>query len=264
MIKTPSKQTGSIHMVVIIILILALVGVLGFIFWQNFMQSPKADKDAQANQTDSLEKPSDVCVGYGDAVEKNKVFCSKNVGVEFKIPEVFVNKFQKKENYDVFKGGMDDAQGTLAGKSLEYYEATVASGEETLLLSVAKEPSRSGYSSVSDALQRTYFNETNGNLFLVNGPVSHYDSKTGMSTTTGGWSAGKTVPSFDVNGTKVYHGKVGDAGIVEDDYLTVVSDGIVVIKIKHTANPMDTPALNVSKSFTDLDTYLKQIKFLGQ
>jgi hypothetical protein len=261
MIKASPKQTGSVHVAIIVVLVLTLIGILGFVFWQNFMQS-KGNKDVQTNQNNSSGKSSDVCVGYGDAVEKAKVFCSKNVGVEFRIPEVFANKFQKKENYDVFKGGMEDSKGSLAGKSLDYYEAVVSSGKETLLLSVAKEPLRSGYSNVSHALQRTYFNEANGNLSLVKGPVRHYDSKTGTFAVTGGWSIGEPVPSFDVDGAKIYHGKTGDAGVVEDGYLTVAKTGVVVIKIKHVANPMDTPVLEADKPFSDLNTYLEQLKFL--
>lgn len=262
MIKTSSKQTGSAHVVIIVILVLAVVGTLGFVFWQNFMQSSEDNKNVQTNQNNSSEKSSDVCVGYGDAVEKDKVFCSKDIGVEFKIPGIFADKFQKKENYDVFKGGMEDSEGSAAGKSLDYYEAVVSSGKETLLLSVAKEPLRSGYSSVGHALQRTYFNEANSNLSLVNGPVRQYDSKTDTFTTTGGWSAGKSLPSFEVDGTKVYYGKTGDAGVVEDGYLTVVKDGMVVIKIKHVTNPMEAPVLDADKTFADLDTYLKQLTFL--
>jgi flagellar basal body-associated protein FliL len=262
MIKISSKQTGSAHVVIIVILVLALVATLGFVFWQNFMQSSKDNKDAQVSQNNSVGKSSDVCAGYGTAVEKDKVFCSKNIGVEFKIPEAFAGKFQKKENYDVFKGGMEDSEGSSAGKSLEYYEAVVSSGKESLLLSVAKEPLRSGYSSVNHALQQAYFNEANGILSLVNSPTRQYDSKTDTFTTTGSWSAGEQVPSFNVGDAKVYHGKTGDAGVVEDGYLTVVKGGVVVIKIKHVTDPMGAPVLDADKSFADLDASLKQLKFL--
>jgi hypothetical protein len=45
-----SKQTGSAHTVIIIVLVLALLGVLGFVFWQNFVNKP-ATKTAGASST---------------------------------------------------------------------------------------------------------------------------------------------------------------------------------------------------------------------
>lgn len=35
MVKKSSKQTGSAHVVIIVILVITLVGVLSFVFWQN-------------------------------------------------------------------------------------------------------------------------------------------------------------------------------------------------------------------------------------
>jgi hypothetical protein len=36
--KSRQNQSGSAHVVIIVILILALLGTLGFVFWQNFIQ----------------------------------------------------------------------------------------------------------------------------------------------------------------------------------------------------------------------------------
>jgi hypothetical protein len=49
MIKTSSKQTGSAHVVIIVILIIALISTLGFVFWQNFIA--KDDKVEPIVQT---------------------------------------------------------------------------------------------------------------------------------------------------------------------------------------------------------------------
>lgn len=46
MIKKSSKQTGSVHIAIIIILIVAILGGLGFMFWNNFM---KKDNDNSSN-----------------------------------------------------------------------------------------------------------------------------------------------------------------------------------------------------------------------
>ena len=262
MIKISSKQTGSTHVVIIIILVLVLIGALGFVFWRNFMQTPKNDRAVQVHQNSSSEKPAAACSGYDGIIEKGKGFCSKDVGIQLTIPEVFEGKFQKKENYDVSEGTMQDSKGQPAGKSLYNYEAIVSSGDETLSLSIAKEPSRSGYSTIRHALQRTYFNASNGSLTLVKSPMRHYDSETGTYSTTGSWSAGDPVPSFNVGTNKIYHGEVGDAGTVEDGYLTATENGIIVIKIKHVANPMNDTTLEMDKAFADLDAYIKQIKLL--
>jgi type II secretory pathway pseudopilin PulG len=42
-----SSQNGSAHVVVIAILVVALLGALGFIFWQNFVNTQKTNKAAE-------------------------------------------------------------------------------------------------------------------------------------------------------------------------------------------------------------------------
>lgn len=37
-VKKSQNQTGSAHVVIIVILVLAIMGLLGFVFWQNFIQ----------------------------------------------------------------------------------------------------------------------------------------------------------------------------------------------------------------------------------
>lgn len=239
MIKASFRQSGSAHVVIITILTILIFGALGFVFWQSFIRSPKPANENHVSQKNTEKLP--FCTNSNNVVEKDGTFCSENIGVKFKIPKEFVGKFQKKENYAVFKGRTEDSKETAAGKSLAYYEAVVSAEEETLSLSVAKEPLRSGYSSIGHALQRTYFNETNGILSLVR--------------------AGEPVPSFEVDGIKVYHGKMGDAGTVEDGYLMVLKNSVVIIKIKHVASPMNAPVLDIGKIFAELDGYLKDLKF---
>lgn len=56
MIKTSSKQTGSAHVVIIVILVVALLGTLGFVFWQNFIA--RDGKTEQAAQTSTQKEVS--------------------------------------------------------------------------------------------------------------------------------------------------------------------------------------------------------------
>ena len=47
------NQTGSAHIVIIIILVVALVGALGFVFWQNFLNKPSSTRDTTNSATKS-------------------------------------------------------------------------------------------------------------------------------------------------------------------------------------------------------------------
>lgn len=58
------SQTGSAHAVIIIVVIVALAGMLGFIFWNNFLkEKPKNDTNSQTSQTEA-EKPADPYSGW--------------------------------------------------------------------------------------------------------------------------------------------------------------------------------------------------------
>ena len=58
MIKKSQMQKGSAHVVIIVILIIALIGVLGFVFWQNFIKKDDVTKPATTAVSDeTTEKP---------------------------------------------------------------------------------------------------------------------------------------------------------------------------------------------------------------
>lgn len=46
--KKKQYQSGSAHIVVVILIILALIGALGFVYWRNFMQT-KSETDDKTN-----------------------------------------------------------------------------------------------------------------------------------------------------------------------------------------------------------------------
>lgn len=56
--KSNNRQNGSVHMIVIGILAVALVGVLGWIFWQNIVQKPQSQQTSLATN-DSTKVKSD-------------------------------------------------------------------------------------------------------------------------------------------------------------------------------------------------------------
>jgi hypothetical protein len=255
MIKNSQNQTGGVHIVIVVVLVVIIVGALGFVLWKNYLAPKVGPSTVETAQTEDSKCES-------DDVEVNGTFCSEEIGVMFKVPKAFSGKFEKTDNYEIFEGPMDNLEGTSAGKSLVFYKATIISGQETLSLSVAKEPLRSGYASIGHSLQNTYFNATTGSLYLVKSPTNEYDSSTDTFKTEEGWSEGESVPSFDVSGTKIYYGKIGDAGVVEDGYLMTINDNLVIVKIKHTQNPMNASSLDSDSSFTDLNDNLKLIKVL--
>ncbi|MDB5166970.1 MAG: hypothetical protein JWN26_115 [Candidatus Saccharibacteria bacterium] len=53
--KSRQSQAGSAHLVIIIVLVVALLGALGFVFWQNFINKPVANQ-ANSSQTTPTTK----------------------------------------------------------------------------------------------------------------------------------------------------------------------------------------------------------------
>lgn len=58
MIKNSRMQTGSAHVIIVIILVVALLGALGFIFWQNFIDKPDdtSSANAEISKTEDVER----------------------------------------------------------------------------------------------------------------------------------------------------------------------------------------------------------------
>lgn len=65
------SQTGSVHLVIIVILVAALFGALGFVFWQNFMQS----KSSSTQDNTAIKATSNT-----DSNSSNNVTASTVVG----------------------------------------------------------------------------------------------------------------------------------------------------------------------------------------
>lgn len=62
--KSLRHQSGSAHIVIVIMLVAAILGALGFIFWQNFLQ-PKATPEVESSiQTEEKPSPSIIKDGY--------------------------------------------------------------------------------------------------------------------------------------------------------------------------------------------------------
>ena len=52
------SQKGSAHVVVIVVLIVAVLSLLGFIFWQNFMRTTQDSKNTPSSKAQNVTRPA--------------------------------------------------------------------------------------------------------------------------------------------------------------------------------------------------------------
>ena len=82
--KTHMKTTvdkGSAHAIIIVVLVVALLGTLGFVFYQNFIKKDDTAKtsDIGKQTSDETAKPADVYAGW-------QTYTSKQHGISFRYP----------------------------------------------------------------------------------------------------------------------------------------------------------------------------------
>lgn len=253
------SQIGSAHVAVIVVLVVALI-VLGFVFWNSFLK-----KETTVSQAEDKPQVKGFCSNGENAAAENGTFCSKEIGVKFTVPSIFVNKLVKIDNYEVFEGPLDPNAKKSAGASENVYRATI-SGNDNFVFTVAQEPLRTGYVGVAYMLQGTYYDQATGDLTLASGPTNHYDSTTNTFTTTGSYSKGEVVPSFSADGARFFQGSIGDAGQVEHIYFGIINNKIVKISLKHAVymgDPANDPTtIDAGKVFDELDKSIKALKVI--
>jgi type II secretory pathway pseudopilin PulG len=78
MIKNSLNQKGGAHVVIIVILLIALLGTLGFVFWQSFINKESTDAATDQKQATSqlAEEDKDLDEGY---------LVLKDWGIKFKL-----------------------------------------------------------------------------------------------------------------------------------------------------------------------------------
>ena len=111
MIKNSSKQTGSTHIIVIVILALAVLGLVGFVFWQNHIKNdaPKVT-DTTSETTNSQENQNADKLSYTNEV----------IGVSFDYPKNWVkvecdNTYIQNPKSTVYFGTNNYGVGILEG-----------------------------------------------------------------------------------------------------------------------------------------------------
>ena len=80
MIKNSQRQTGSAHVVIIIILVITVLGLLGFVFWQNFL-----NKESLVNNSGD-NTPTATPVESNDPYKGWKLYESNRDGYSIKYP----------------------------------------------------------------------------------------------------------------------------------------------------------------------------------
>jgi len=252
------SQAGSVHVAITVVLVIALIWALGFVFWNSFLK-----KDATVSQTENKPKTEDFCSSGENVMAENGIFCSKEIGIKLTTPSIFAKKLAKIDNYEVFEGSLDPNTKKNAGTSENVYRSTI-SGNDNFTFTIAQEPLRIGYIGLYNKLQNSYYDQTTGNLTLVNTPTNHYDSATDTFATSGNYSKGEEVPSFSVDGVRFFKGSNGDAGQIENGYFGVINNKIVKISLKYTGymgDPADDPTtIDASKVFDELDKSIKTLK----
>lgn len=135
-----NKQSGSAHIVLVGVLIAALLGSLGFIFWQNVIQKSSTDKQAstsqQATDTTKTDTTKDTAASSETVktgtVKGTAIYPSEAYPQDFKV--CVLNSQTKAEIV------CDNAMAGKTGKNT--YEVTVTPGE---YLVAAKTSSMIGY-----------------------------------------------------------------------------------------------------------------------
>lgn len=86
--KSRIKEQGSaLHIVIVVVLVVALLGALGFIFWQNFINKPN-DTQASVEQTNSEQSAPSSEDNSASFVSKD-FMTSDNFGITYKIPSTW-------------------------------------------------------------------------------------------------------------------------------------------------------------------------------
>lgn len=254
------NQTGNVHAAIIVILVIVLVGALGFVFWKNFLK-----KDISVSQTESKTTNNSPCSMKENVAAEDGTFCSKEMGVKFTVPSIFANKLTKVDNYEVFQGPLEPSNKVSVGFSENVFKGII-NGKDNFTFTIAQEPLRSGYIGVNNALRNTYYDQNTGELTMVTTPTSSYDSATNTFITSGTYSKGEIIPSFDVGDVHFFKGSDGDAGQLENTYVGVVNNKIIKISLKNVAyiGPAadDPTTIDASKVFDELDKSIRILKVI--
>lgn len=219
--------------IILVVLVVALAGGLGWMFYDKVQtQSEKSDKD-QSKQVDNDSKKDDVCKD-GDTSASDGVFCAQDVGVKIEVPDAFVGKFKKIDNYEVQTQRSIKDTPTTFGTSVVTYEASFEDTNGPRSMIISKEPLRD---------------------FKVESSMPSMFNKDSLKVTD--WD-GKEAETVTLDGKKFYTYGVGDAGAIGITYLAVIDGNLTVIS--YTSFDKPGPARGEDKIADNLGTLIPQFK----
>ena len=99
------SQSGFAHLAIIIVLIVALLGTLGFVYWQNFMQtktSNTAQKTPTENKDSNVIAPVTKTPAVADPMADWKTYTNAQYGFSFKYPVDWTVQESPTENGNSF------------------------------------------------------------------------------------------------------------------------------------------------------------------
>ena len=107
MINYFQKQAGSAHVVIIVVIVAAVLGALGYVFWQNFINKDTSEitNDSKQTTTQSAETPANPVEQPKDSTEGYLVL--EDWGIKFKLPEDSGEIRYYKENVTNDNGSFD-------------------------------------------------------------------------------------------------------------------------------------------------------------
>jgi len=115
MIHNSQKQIGSAHVVVIIILVVAVLGLLGFVFWRNFIyREPSTTQSSTSNTSQGVETKTSTPVTKVDENEYS-----------FTVVEGFSESTEQQFTYT----GSLKAVKTFLNKDGDYFEVLINTGD---------------------------------------------------------------------------------------------------------------------------------------
>lgn len=171
-------QSGSTHVLLISALVVALIGALGFIFWQNIIQTNNqpSTQDVSKNTVESKSSASPAPSKQDDS----QFFGIDEWSVQFKLSSTLLSTkvIAKQRNETIYP----------SGERLQYYELTterILSTDDTCygvvyLLRYNKLPQQTGQGGGSETILNT--NPINGFYYASSGPstgpscISHSDA----------------------------------------------------------------------------------------
>jgi hypothetical protein len=137
MIKNSSKQVGSAHLIIITIIVLAILGALGFVFWNNFAKKSPTNTSNESTKTD---KPTQDTQPAAKKLKLDDWSVAFTVPTDLSVKDVYYYKAHVGEGPDYYgfttnrvraEGGYCDNQ--VTGNLLTLTRNSSKTGEGTLI-----------------------------------------------------------------------------------------------------------------------------------